>query len=156
MPQFPSPVARRTSSLRVARRRPCQHERVTDQTDAAVVASVLNGRLLNGGYDVVSVVALAGSLELRIHVTEQDEVFGLVVPDPNSDNPQPWVYVQPVDLKDWANMLAFWLDENLTAGSEPFATVIRDGLPFFLVEPYGLRYADPPTHSRMTRLSQRW
>lgn len=129
---------------------------MTDRTDAATVASVLNGRLLNDGYDEVSVVALADTLELRIHVIEQDEVFGLVVPGPTSDAPQPWVYVQPVDVEDWSNMLAFWLDENLTGGAEPFATTVRDGLPFFLVEPYGLRLADPATHSRMAKLSQRW
>ncbi len=120
--------------------------------DSTVIASVLDGRPPNNGYDSVTVRVVGDHLDLRIHVMREDSTFGLNIPGPRFSEIQPWIYAVPTDVSDWAAMLAIWLDENLTAGAAHLATEQRDGISYLIAASYGLRRADEVEHERLTRL----
>jgi len=123
--------------------------------DSGAIEQVLNERYAKDGYDRVTVRTHGPLLDLRIHVKKQDKAFGLLIPGPNSTELQPWLYTKPNDVREWASMLAIWLDESLTGGAAHLATEQRDEVHYLIAAPYGLRYADQAEHERLLGLAPR-
>jgi hypothetical protein len=122
---------------------------VKDQDDARAIESVLDQRPSNHAFDRVAVTAIGEDLDLRLHLIQEDNTVGLRIPGPRSSELQPWIHIEPIDVRDWASMLAIWLDEDLAAGAGHLMSQLRDGIRYLVAAPYGLQRADAEEHQRL-------
>jgi hypothetical protein len=111
-----------------------------------------------GSWVVTSARAEVATFVLQIAIAGDDREFGLVLPAPWTDSAQWWIYNFPVDPQYWAEMLKHWIEEQIDTGAAGWATLQeRDGVHYFVAEPYGFRPQDESEHRRLLSLApQGW
>ena len=104
-----------------------------------IVLQFLSGR---EGWTATSVVLHDTGLEVRMSLTEDERRFALVIPRPALGEDQPWLYLDPQDLEEWAAMLGTWIDEEVLTGAARWAKRTAEGeLHYFHPAPWGFRKA---------------
>jgi hypothetical protein len=106
-----------------------------------------------GNWVVTSARSEGATLVLLMSIAGDHRTFGLVLPAPWTDSAQWWLYLPPEDAQDWAVMLKHWIEENIDRGAAGWATLHeRDGVHYFVAEPYGFRPQDEAEHRRALSL----
>jgi len=102
-----------------------------------IVLQFLRGR---ERWTATSVVSRDTGLEVRMSIAGDERKFALVIPRPALGQDQPWLSMNPQDLKDWAAMLGTWIDEEVLTGAARYARLTAEGeLHYFYPEQWGFR-----------------
>jgi hypothetical protein len=89
-------------------------------------------------------------LELEIEASTGRSVW-LRISSPSTGREQYWLYVTPVDERDWAEQLVAWIEEEVGTGglTSSRSRIEEDGRSFVVAVPYGWRLADDAQHRRL-------
>jgi hypothetical protein len=92
------------------------------------------------GWTATSVISRDTALEVRMSIAGDERQFALVIPRPALGEDQPWLYMDPQDLEEWAAMLGTWIDEEVLTGAARWAKLTAEGeLHYFHPAPWGFR-----------------
>ena len=104
-----------------------------------IVLQFLSGR---EDWTATSVVSRDTGLEVRMSIAGDERRFALVIPHPALGEDQPWLYMDPKNLEDWAAMLGTWIDEEVDTGAARWAKLTTEGeLHYFHPARWGFRKA---------------